>query len=321
MRSAYPQRPPADPAVIERGRGLYSVNCAFCHGSDARGGEGGPNLIRSQLLLNDKNGEGITPVVQNGRPAAGMPKFNFTAAQVSDIAAFVHTIPVGGRDPARQPMPINIVVGDANAGKTFFDGKCASCHSAAGDLKGIASKITDAKTLQQTWMMPNAGRGGRGGPAPVSIPPTTVTVTLASGQKAEGRLVQNRHFVVSLTDAEGKLLSFPRKGDKPRVEVHDPMQPHLRPSPNLYRQGHPRCHSLPGNTQMKIRKTVCSLALGCLLRTPLPAQGLEPSQLLKPLSRRLADLLGRLLRPALQSAETDQSIERQELDSRVEHTR
>src|SRR5947208_7274597 len=59
IRSAYPQRPPADPAAVERGRGMFSVNCAFCHGSDARGGEGGPNLIRSQMVLNDQHGEGI----------------------------------------------------------------------------------------------------------------------------------------------------------------------------------------------------------------------------------------------------------------------
>uniref|UniRef100_Q026L5 Cytochrome c, class I n=1 Tax=Solibacter usitatus (strain Ellin6076) TaxID=234267 RepID=Q026L5_SOLUE len=226
MRSAYPQRPPADPAAIDRGRGLYSVNCAFCHGSDARGGEGGPNLIRSQMVLDDKNGEGITPTVQNGRPQNGMPKFNFTAAQISDIAAFIHTIPVGGRDPARPAGPINIVVGDATAGKAFFDARCGSCHSATGDLKGIASKTADAKTLQQTWIMPNAGRGGRGG-APVNVPPATVTVTLASGQKMEGRLVRLDDFLVTLSEADGKLRSIPRKGDQPRVEVHDPMQAHL----------------------------------------------------------------------------------------------
>jgi len=102
MRSAYPQRPPADPAVVERGRGAYGVNCAFCHGSDARGGEGGPNLLRSQMLLNDKSGEGITAIVQNGRPEGGMPKFNFTVAQIGEIAAFLHTIPVGGRDAAQE---------------------------------------------------------------------------------------------------------------------------------------------------------------------------------------------------------------------------
>ncbi len=43
------QRPPGDPAVIERGRTLYSVTCSACHGVDARGGQlGGPNLcVRS----------------------------------------------------------------------------------------------------------------------------------------------------------------------------------------------------------------------------------------------------------------------------------
>src|SRR6202041_3334107 len=111
-----------DPAAVERGKGLYTVNCAFCHGSDARGGEGGPNLLRSQLILDDMKGEGIAPVVRNGRPDGGMPKFDFTAAQISEIAAFLHGIPVGGRDAARQ-TPINVVVGDANAGKTYFSAK------------------------------------------------------------------------------------------------------------------------------------------------------------------------------------------------------
>src|SRR5258706_13183768 len=43
--AAYPQRPPAEPAALERGKALYGVNCNFCHGSGARGGEGGPNLL------------------------------------------------------------------------------------------------------------------------------------------------------------------------------------------------------------------------------------------------------------------------------------
>ena len=48
--SAYPVRAAADPAVVQRGRQIFSANCSFCHGSDARGGEGGPNLIRSELV-------------------------------------------------------------------------------------------------------------------------------------------------------------------------------------------------------------------------------------------------------------------------------
>src|SRR5882724_7050557 len=88
--NAYPQHPPGDPASIERGKALYGVNCQFCHGGDARGGEGGPNLLRAELVLNDQKGELIAPVVQNGRIDQGMPKFPMTTGQIADIAAFIH---------------------------------------------------------------------------------------------------------------------------------------------------------------------------------------------------------------------------------------
>src|SRR5262245_38822856 len=46
------QRPAGDPAAIARGKSLYEINCRACHGSDLRGGDmGGPNLLRSQLVL------------------------------------------------------------------------------------------------------------------------------------------------------------------------------------------------------------------------------------------------------------------------------
>ena len=54
--------------MIKRGNGLYGVYCRACHGADLRGGDqGGPNLLRSQLALNDQDGELIGPVVQQGR--------------------------------------------------------------------------------------------------------------------------------------------------------------------------------------------------------------------------------------------------------------
>src|ERR1051326_8189382 len=143
-RNAYPDRPPGDPAAIERGRALYGVNCAFCHGADTRGGDSGPSLLRSGVVLDDKSGELMAPVIQNGRTDRGMPKFNFTADQVADIAAFVHTFKAAGYEESGRKPP-SILVGDAAAGKTYFDAKCASCHSAAGDLRGVAAKIADEK--------------------------------------------------------------------------------------------------------------------------------------------------------------------------------
>jgi len=224
---AYPQRPVTDPAAVERGKALYGVNCTFCHGADARGGDGGgPNLLRSQIVLDDQRGELVAPVVQNGRVESGMPKFpTLTAAQVADLSAFLHSIPVGSRTGASS---INIVVGDSNAGELYFRAHCASCHSAQGDLKGIASKIADPRLLQQTWLMPGSG-GGRGStaPLPVNLKPTTVTVTLASGQKIDGLLGRLDDFVVSLHESDGTVRSFALDvPNAPKVEVHDPLQPH-----------------------------------------------------------------------------------------------
>jgi cytochrome c oxidase cbb3-type subunit 3 len=208
--------------MIERGKALYGVNCQFCHGSDARGGEGGPNLIRAQVVINDQNGELIAPIVQNGRIDQGMPKFPMTNAQVADISAFVHSFRVAGYDASRMKPP-TILVGDAAAGEAYFKTKCVSCHSTSGDLKGIATKFPEPRDLQQTFVMPGGGGRGRGGP---SGPPTTVTVTLASGQKVEGRLLRVDDFIVTLTDTEGSQHTFRRDGDRPKVEIHDPLQGH-----------------------------------------------------------------------------------------------
>jgi cytochrome c oxidase cbb3-type subunit III len=223
-RNAYPDRAPGDPAAIERGKALYSVNCAFCHGADTRGGDSGPSLLRSGVVLDDQNGELIAPIVQNGRADRGMPKFAFSPDQVADIAAFIHTFRAAGYDESRQKPP-SILVGDAKAGEAYFNARCASCHSATGDLRGVASKIADEKVLQQTWLMPGSG-GGRGGPPPVLAPVPTVTVTLPSGEKVEGKLQRIDDFTVSLITADGTYRSFRTEGDTPKVEVHDPLQTH-----------------------------------------------------------------------------------------------
>jgi cytochrome c oxidase cbb3-type subunit III len=224
-RPGYPERPPADPAAVERGHQIFSANCSFCHGSDARGGEGGPNLIRSQIVMDDDHGELIATVVQNGRPAKGMPKFDLTTEEISTIATFIHSIPVGGR--AATTGTVDPLVGDAKAGEAYFNGpgKCTSCHSVSGDLAGIGAKYTDVRALQGVML---SGEGvGRDPASALSKVRKTVTVTLRNGQTVEGRLDQIDDFIVSLTDVDGNYHSYPRHGDSPKVVVKDPLQPHL----------------------------------------------------------------------------------------------
>ena len=221
-RQDYPVRPPADAVAVERGKALYGVNCQFCHGADTRGGDSGPSLLRSGIVLGDQHGELMAPVVRAGRP--GMPKFTLTDDQIADVAAFVHTFRAAGYDESRLRPP-SIVVGDAKAGEAFFGAKCASCHSPAGDLRGLATKIADPRLLQQTWLLPGSG-AGRGGPPSGQVKPTTVTVTLPSGERIDGKLDRLDDFLVALTLADGTRRSFTTSGDTPKVEVHDPLQPH-----------------------------------------------------------------------------------------------
>ena len=235
-------RAAGDPAEIARGKGIYEVTCARCHGADLRGGDlGGPNLLRSQIVMNDDKGESILPVVRAGRPNTSqpnmppMPAMDIPEADVRAVAAYLHSVT---RMLSRTGVPVagagygefNRLVGDAAAGARYFAATCASCHSVTGDLRGIGTRVPDVMELQNTWVAGGAvagrGAGGRGGAA------LTVTVTQPSGQKIEGRLLHADDFVVTLVDASGSTVSVVRNGKTPDVQIHDPRAPHKKLLPN-----------------------------------------------------------------------------------------
>ena len=220
------QRPPGDPELIARGQGLYGIHCRGCHGADLRGGDlGGPNLLRSQLVLRDREGELIWPVVRDGQSTPGgseMPPQSLSEADSRAVAEYVHSVLAtasrqGGPPPGPE-LELDILVGDPAAGQAYFAATCAACHSAGGDLAGIATRIPEPKTLQNTWVR---GRQ-RGAP----LPPVRVTVTLPSGERVAGTLDRLDDFLVALTTGDGHQRSFSRRGAAPRVEIDDPLARH-----------------------------------------------------------------------------------------------
>jgi mono/diheme cytochrome c family protein len=219
---AYPERK-EDQAAVERGRATFSTNCAFCHGADIRGGDGGPSLLRSQLVLDDQKGELIGPVVRAGRPDRGMPSFAMTAEQIADLAAFMHSFRVAGYDASRD-RPASIVVGNAATGEKYFTETCGSCHSVTGDLQGIATRVSDPRNLQQSWLMPGSVVS-RGAPQPARPRPPTATVTLPSGERIQGQVERVDDFVVAIKTADGGRRSF-RIASGVQVSIADPLQPH-----------------------------------------------------------------------------------------------
>jgi cytochrome c oxidase cbb3-type subunit III len=232
------QRDPADPAVVARGRAIYDTECRSCHGADLRGGEqGGSNLLRVPLVLNDREGELIQPVIQGshkGRVAAAL-----SADEIKSLAAYIHSVLAlapgqGAPPPPGKPVELKVLVGDAAAGERYFAARCASCHSVSGDLKGIGARDLGPAQLQNLWVAGGrGGGGGRGrGAGPAAPPPMTtrretrVVVTLPTGQKYEGRLERVDDFMVTLTQADGTPRSFRRNGDVPQVDIRDPLEAH-----------------------------------------------------------------------------------------------
>ena len=215
--------------MMARGKTLYEIHCRLCHGADLRGGEqGGSNLLRSAVALNDQSGELLEPVIREGRKNPGLPSMpanNLSTDEIRAIAEYIHSVLALGQrqggPPPGPPVTLNVLVGDANAGRVYFDAKCAGCHSATGDLRGIASRMTSAIQLQNAWV--TGGTGGRGGTTPV-----TATVTLSSGQKFEGRVIRSDEFIIAVGLADGTSRSFRRDGDVPKVELHNPRAGHMK---------------------------------------------------------------------------------------------
>jgi len=224
------ERPTGDPEQIARGKQSYEINCRGCHGGDLRGGDiGGPNLLRSQIALSDRDGEKIVPVIQGSLAGSGMPAINMPPDAAKATAAYVRSVlaTIGGQGkPPSSTEPPTIVVGNAAEGQAYFATKCANCHSVAGDLKGLATRLADPKILQNTWVAGRSRMGRGGGGNRADSKPVTVTVRQQSGEPVEGKLIRIDDFLVTLELSDGTTQSFRREGNVPKVEVHDPLDAH-----------------------------------------------------------------------------------------------
>lgn len=218
-----------DKAAAERGHQAFLSNCAFCHGSDGRGSERAPDLLRSELVNRDDQGELIGQVVTKGRMEKGMPSFPNLADQVRDIANFLHdNIQAAGNRFGYKIL--NVVTGDPKRGKAYFEGagECGQCHSVTGDLAGVGGKYKPDE-LQALMIYP--------GPNVMSLmginlrhvdkPPVHVTATLKSGETVSGTAVHVGEYDIALHDESGAYRSFPRDAAA-KLDIQDPLEAHGR---------------------------------------------------------------------------------------------
>jgi cytochrome c oxidase cbb3-type subunit 3 len=223
----------AAPEVLARGEAVYQGMCRSCHGQDLRGGDmGGPNLLRSQLVLNDQQGELIGDVIQNGRKNPGMPEMPALPLALEDrvaVAEYIHSIWANqsfqGGPPPGEEVQLNIVVGNQQSGETFFNENCLGCHTLETTISSLASMPT-AVDVQNSWV---AGRLFGSGDTRVD---KLVKIKLSNGQTIQGKLKRQDDFLVSLLTQEGKHRSFSLSAkSNPKVvelSVEDPLLGHRK---------------------------------------------------------------------------------------------
>ncbi len=204
--------------AVTRGLPAYNSTCGYCHGERGKGGKAGPDLIASVVTLHDEDGVQLAKFVRAPEHSK-IVKIDEPDSKLFDIAAYLHSrvVYASGRGQVHVP---EVLVGNAKAGEQYFNGagECNKCHSPSGDLKGIGAKY-DPPTLQERLVMPRSGRGGssRG----------TATVTLPSGETIKGAPLRVTDFDVTLRLADGTTRTWARNHGVPKVEITDPLQPHI----------------------------------------------------------------------------------------------
>jgi cytochrome c oxidase cbb3-type subunit 3 len=115
-----------DPAAMTTARNLFALNCSSCHGSDARGAKGFPNLTDQDWLWGGSE-ETVYQTIAQGRNNA-MPGWGpvLGADGVEQVMAYV--LSLSGRHLQGSEGLANFVA----AGKVRFTTMCSACHGVDG---------------------------------------------------------------------------------------------------------------------------------------------------------------------------------------------
>jgi cytochrome c oxidase cbb3-type subunit 3 len=112
----------ADPQAHAIGERLFMTYCAQCHGSDARGGKGFPNLSDKDWL-HGGTPDAIKTTIMNGRTGQ-MPPMAAALGSDRDVENVAHYVLSLSGSSASDPIK-------SVFGKAKF-GACAACHGAEG---------------------------------------------------------------------------------------------------------------------------------------------------------------------------------------------
>ncbi|WP_374341559.1 cytochrome-c oxidase, cbb3-type subunit III [Azonexus sp.] len=106
-----------DKQAMEMGKRLYLTYCMQCHGADARGAKGFPNLTDSDWLYGGEPDQ-IKETIANGRMGVMPPHAQLGADTIKDLANYVRSL---------SGLP-NDAVRAAKGKEAFTSAGCVGCH-------------------------------------------------------------------------------------------------------------------------------------------------------------------------------------------------
>ncbi|MCW2837459.1 MAG: Cytochrome bc1 complex cytochrome c subunit [Marmoricola sp.] len=166
----------ADQDLVAKGRALFLVGCASCHGKNAegittvKGGQYGPSLIGVGAAAVDfQVGTGRMPMAQPGPQALRKPPV-YDDAEIAALSAYVASLGPGPDIPAASEYDVsNASTEDIARGGEFFRTNCTACHNFAGaggalprgrfapSLQGVSEKHMYEAMLTGPQQMPVFG--------------------------------------------------------------------------------------------------------------------------------------------------------------------
>lgn len=154
-----------DAKAQEMGQRLFVTYCASCHGSDARGALGFPNLADNDWLWGGE-ADTIKTTILNGRVGA-MPAWGpiLGEEKVEQVASYVQTLSGREADATK-----------AAAGQAVFATNCAACHG----IEGKGNPLMGAPNLtDNVWLYGNS--------------PKTLVETITKGR--QGKMPAHKDFL------------------------------------------------------------------------------------------------------------------------------
>ncbi len=139
LSPATAQTQSADEDMVAKGKALFLVGCASCHGKNAQGvsttngGQYGPSLVGVGAAAVDfQVGTGRMPMAQPGTQALRKPPV-YNEEEIEALAAYVASLGPGPAIPSVEEYgTADMDNEDVVRGGEFFRTNCTACHNFAG---------------------------------------------------------------------------------------------------------------------------------------------------------------------------------------------